>query len=236
MCYPDVQDKNLTLLQEYLYIKQYCVVKVLWIYLIILLFLTSISFLSTLYSLVPTFSTWLFSYAFIFTVFSLSILPIDFLFWTCLCVCVNIYNISAPHKFTKFLKISMFMLWRVVISKRVVFVRTRFLLKSSTKMEEVTKDMELRSTLWYCSALSLKQVVVVWSLRNHVWLICNPMIIACQAALSTGFLRQEYWNGLPFPYLGDLLDPGTEAESPALQVDSLLPSPEGSPTEASMQC
>ena len=30
------------------------------------------------------------------------------------------------------------------------------------------------------------------------------------------FPRQEYWNGLPFPSLGDLPDPGTEPASPAL--------------------
>ena len=30
------------------------------------------------------------------------------------------------------------------------------------------------------------------------------------------FPRQEYWNGLPFPSLGDLPDPGTEPVSPAL--------------------
>ena len=37
-----------------------------------------------------------------------------------------------------------------------------------------------------------------------------------------GFSRQEYWSGLPFPPLGDLLDPGIEPMSPALQADSLL--------------
>ena len=31
-----------------------------------------------------------------------------------------------------------------------------------------------------------------------------------------GFLRQEYWSGLPFPSPGDLSDPGIEPESPAL--------------------
>ena len=36
------------------------------------------------------------------------------------------------------------------------------------------------------------------------------------------FSRQEYWCGLPFPYAGDLSDPGMEAESPALHADSLL--------------
>ena len=28
-----------------------------------------------------------------------------------------------------------------------------------------------------------------------------------------GFLRQEYWSGLPFPLPGDLPDPGIEATS-----------------------
>ena len=28
--------------------------------------------------------------------------------------------------------------------------------------------------------------------------------------------RQEYWNGLPFPTLGDLPDPGIKSTSPAL--------------------
>ena len=35
--------------------------------------------------------------------------------------------------------------------------------------------------------------------------------------------RQEYWSVLPFSSPGDLLDPGIEAGSPALQADSLLP-------------
>jgi len=34
--------------------------------------------------------------------------------------------------------------------------------------------------------------------------------VACEALLSMGFLRQEYWSGLPFLSPGDLLDPGTE--------------------------
>ena len=41
-----------------------------------------------------------------------------------------------------------------------------------------------------------------------------------QASLSMGFSRQEYWSGMPFPSPGDLLNPGIEPESPALQPDS----------------
>ena len=40
------------------------------------------------------------------------------------------------------------------------------------------------------------------------------------------FSRQEYWNGLPFPFPGDLPNPGIkEPGSPTLQADSLLPEP-----------
>ena len=31
-----------------------------------------------------------------------------------------------------------------------------------------------------------------------VWLFATPWTVACQAALSMGFSRQEYWSGLPF--------------------------------------
>jgi len=42
------------------------------------------------------------------------------------------------------------------------------------------------------------------------------------------FSRQEYWNnGLPFPPLGDLPDPGIEPTSPALQADFLPSEPPG---------
>ena len=58
--------------------------------------------------------------------------------------------------------------------------------------------------------------------------VCNsapPQAVTLQAPLSTGFFRQEYWSGLPFPPPGDLSDPGTESMSPvppALQTVSLL--------------
>ena len=37
-----------------------------------------------------------------------------------------------------------------------------------------------------------------------------------QAPPSMGFSRQEYWSGLPFPFPGNLPDPGIEPRSPAL--------------------
>ena len=46
--------------------------------------------------------------------------------------------------------------------------------------------------------------------------LATPWTVACQAPLSVGFFRQEHWNGLPFPSLGDLPDPGIEPTSPGL--------------------
>ena len=41
--------------------------------------------------------------------------------------------------------------------------------------------------------------------------------------------RPEYWSGQPFPSLEDLPNPGIDARSPVLQVDSLPAKPQGKP-------
>ena len=46
-----------------------------------------------------------------------------------------------------------------------------------------------------------------------VCLFVIPWTVACQALLSMGFPRQEYWSALPFPTPGDLPDPGIEPAS-----------------------
>ena len=47
-----------------------------------------------------------------------------------------------------------------------------------------------------------------------VRLFVTPWTVACQAPLSIGFPRQEYWSSLPFPSPGDLPDPRIEPVSP----------------------
>ena len=44
----------------------------------------------------------------------------------------------------------------------------------------------------------------------------TPWTIVCQASLSMGFPRQEYWNRLLVPSPEDLSDPGMKPTSPAL--------------------
>ena len=48
---------------------------------------------------------------------------------------------------------------------------------------------------------------------THVWLLATLWTVTCQALLSKGFSRQEYWSGLPCPPPGDLPDPGIEPTS-----------------------
>ena len=57
---------------------------------------------------------------------------------------------------------------------------------------------------------------------------CNPMGCTRQASPSMGFLRQEYWSGLPFPSPEDLPDPGFE---PALTGRFFTTEPWGKPLQ-----
>ena len=49
------------------------------------------------------------------------------------------------------------------------------------------------------------------------------------SSLSTGFSRQEYWSGLPFPSPRDLPNPGFESGSHAWQSDYLPTELSGKP-------
>ena len=64
--------------------------------------------------------------------------------------------------------------------------------------------------------------------RNTLYQSWSPWTVACQAPLSMGFSRQEYWSGLPCPPLGDLPNPETEPMSlmmsPALAGGSFVTS------------
>ena len=71
------------------------------------------------------------------------------------------------------------------------------------------------------------KVKVKWKSFSHVQLFTTPWTVACQAPLSMEFSKQKYWSELPFPFPGDLLYPGIEFGSPALQADSLPSEPPG---------
>ena len=59
----------------------------------------------------------------------------------------------------------------------------------------------------------------------------HGLTAACQAPLSMGFPRQEYWSGLPSPSPEHLSDPGIEPEFPALAGRFFTTEPPGKPTD-----
>ena len=73
----------------------------------------------------------------------------------------------------------------------------------------------------YCGGLVIKLCLT----------LATPWTVSHQALLSLGFPRQKYWSGMPFPFPGDLPDPGIKPTSPTLQADSLPSEPPGKPQE-----
>lgn len=61
----------------------------------------------------------------------------------------------------------------------------------------------------------------LWVCVHSVMFNClTPATVAGQAPLSMGFSQEEYWNGFPFPFLGDLPDLGIKPVSRASPATS----------------
>ena len=84
-------------------------------------------------------------------------------------------------------------------------------------MFEITSKKNL---LKYLENVIILKVKV--KLLSCVQLFATPWTVAYQVPPSMGFSRQEHWSGVPFPFPGDLSNPGIEPRSPALQADSFI--------------
>ena len=62
---------------------------------------------------------------------------------------------------------------------------------------------------------------------SHVRLSTTLWTVACQAPLSAGFSRQEYWSGLPCPPPGNL--PNSEIAPVPVASPAVLLSHQGNP-------
>ena len=84
----------------------------------------------------------------------------------------------------------------------------------SLTLENFLEDLET-----FVAPFIFKNVCVcvcVWCVAQYVQLFATPWTVALQIPLSMGFSRQEYQNGLSFPYWGDLPNRGIEPRSPSL--------------------
>ena len=69
------------------------------------------------------------------------------------------------------------------------------------------------------------QVKVKVKSLSPVQVFATAWTVAYQAPPSMEFSRQEYWSGLPFPFPGDLPNPGIEPGSPTLWAVALPSEP-----------
>ena len=64
-----------------------------------------------------------------------------------------------------------------------------------------------------CECLWAESSLLLLFSRSVVSDSVTPWTVAHPGPLSMGFSRQEYWSGLPFPFPGDLSDPGIKPTS-----------------------
>ena len=83
------------------------------------------------------------------------------------------------------------------------------------------RNQSLRNPKWWAETGGGRQLLSGGGLAaKSCQTLVTPWTVACQAPLSMGFSRQEYWSGLPFPSPGDLPDLGIKPRSSALQEHS----------------
>ena len=90
-------------------------------------------------------------------------------------------------------------------------------------------------TVYYATVVDQYHYPVLWlwgekwsevKWLSRVWLFATPWTVACRAALSMGFSRQEYWSGLPFPPPGIFPTQGSNWGLPHCR-QMLYPEPPG---------
>ena len=79
------------------------------------------------------------------------------------------------------------------------------------------------------SRVKWKTHIYITLCSSHVQLFVIPCTLACQAPLSIGFPRQEFWSGLIFLIPGDLPDIGIKPTSPSLAGGFFTTEPPGKP-------
>ena len=107
-----------------------------------------------------------------------------------------------------------------------------------TKESDMTEQLTLSLSLTQHLPLYLHSVtwdICLSCVLSHFSCVClfaTPGTVTCQAPLSMGFSRQEYWSGLPCPPPGGLPYPGIKPTSLSFlhwQGGSLPLDPPGKP-------
>ena len=106
------------------------------------------------------------------------------------------------------------------------------LISEGTKEEVLCVYTSTQYAVHYQSTICLLTNLCVLNCFSRTQLFVTLWAVACQAPLSMGFSRQEYWSGLLCPPPGNLPDLGTGPLSltfPALAVEFFTTSATGEP-------
>ena len=135
-----------------------------------------------------------------------------------------------------------FSFWvQLVASENFVLLHLRFKIKQNNKQNLLTHKVPLFLTFVHAQRPSSssfmaygmtkvnKSTYTCAQLLSHIWLFATLWTATQHAHLSMGFLKQEYWSGLPFPSTGESSDPGIEPSSPALEGRFFTTEPERKP-------
>ena len=158
----------------------------------------------------------------------------EFDIYVCVCVCVCIHNrILLSHRKNEIMsfvatwtELEIIILNQSKRERQILYdIAYIWNLKHDTEDLSIKQKQTHRHSKQTCgfqeggSRIDWEFGIVVLSRLGRVQLFAALRTVACQAPLSMGFSRQEYWSGLPCPPPGDLPHPGIESlslMSPAL--------------------
>ena len=128
-----------------------------------------------------------------------------------------------------YIKVSILLFYNYLFHTILIFLNVF----STTLPEICSMGINKRPLSPQASIQSPKQFLSLYNSLNCCWssklcpILVTPQTVACQAPLSMGFPKQEYWSGLPFPFSEDHPDPGIEPASPALAGGFFITEPPG---------
>ena len=126
--------------------------------------------------------------------------------------------------------------WKLYWLKSLILARKKSISLIHDFSVKVTLSPKVLNIDWFWKRRGKTKLATIcinqkytYSALGHfscIWLFLTLWIIACQAPLSIGFSRQEYWAGWPFPPPGVCPNSGIKTvsvKSPALVGELFIP-------------
>ena len=107
-----------------------------------------------------------------------------------------------------------------------------YLFRKFQEPESMDKCQIYMRKVYWVGHLNDHIYVCVCSVTQSCPTLCYHMDCNPPGSLSMEFSRQEYWSRFPFPFPGDLRNPGIEPVSPALTGRFFTTEPPGKPWRA----